>query len=155
MAKNNTAKTKDTKETKNSKKGMSAGKMAAVGGAVAGAAALAGGAYYLMGPQGKAHQKKMKDMRLKMEKDAKSKLKMAKDMTQPMYNMAIDTLAATYANQYEEHEAQIKAIAKRLKGEWKMMKGMPAKAQAKATKVVKKAVNTAAKKVVKKTVARA
>lgn len=144
---------KKTNTTKKvvAKKGMSKGAMAGVAGAVAGAAALGAGAYYLMGPKGKAHQKKMKDMMLKMEKEAKSKIKMARDMTQPMYNMAIDTLAATYANQYTEHEAQIKAIAKRLKGEWKIMKGMPAKATTTAKKVAKKAVNSAAKKVAKKT----
>jgi len=133
------------------KKGMSKGKMAGVAGAVAGAAALGAGAYYLMGPKGKAHQNKIKSLMQKMEKEAKSKLKMAKDMTEPMYHMAVDTVASAYSNQYKEHEGDIKVLAKRMKNEWKNMKGMPAKAKGAAKKVVKKAVNTLAKKAVKKT----
>ena len=61
------------------KGGMSAGKMAAIG---AGVAAVSAGAYYFMGPEGKAHQKKaeawVKGMEQKIEKKAKPALKQAK-----------------------------------------------------------------------------
>ncbi|MEI6316272.1 MAG: hypothetical protein WCO65_00920 [bacterium] len=60
------------------KNGMSAGKIAAIG---AGVAAVSAGAYYFMGPKGKAHQKKaatlIKGMEQKLERKAKPMIKNA------------------------------------------------------------------------------
>lgn len=54
------------------KKGMSAGKGAVIG---AGLAVVGAGAYYLLGPKSKQHQKKAKIWMAKMEKDAKIEFK--------------------------------------------------------------------------------
>lgn len=57
------------------KKEMSAGKGAVIG---AGLAAAGAGAYYLLGPKSKQHQKKAKIWMVKMEKSAKVEFKKAK-----------------------------------------------------------------------------
>ncbi|OGZ00676.1 MAG: hypothetical protein A2946_01935 [Candidatus Liptonbacteria bacterium RIFCSPLOWO2_01_FULL_53_13] len=56
------------KSGKKKKNRMSVGKMVAIG---AGAAALGAGAYYLLGPKGKAHRKKTKALAVKMAKAGK------------------------------------------------------------------------------------
>lgn len=114
--------------------------MVAVG---AGVAALSAGAYYLMGPNAKKHQKKAKSLMVKMKKQVASKIKKAKVVTTPLYNSAVDKVSAEYARQYKAHEAEIKAFARNMKGQWKDM----------ANKAVKKSVQkakSAAKKVVSK-----
>lgn len=103
------------KETTKTKK-MSKGKMVAIG---AGVAAISAGAYYLFGPDGKKNQKKVGVLMDKMEKEAKSKIKKAKDITKPIYDKAIDSVAETYSKQYKMHEKEIKSVAKKLKGEYK------------------------------------
>jgi hypothetical protein len=98
------------------KKGISGGKMVAAG---AGLAALAGGAYYLLGPKAKMHQKKASALMAKMKKEVASEMKKAKEVSTPLYHKAVDAIAENYAEQYKMHEGDIKAIAKKLKGEWK------------------------------------
>lgn len=106
---------KVTKSTKKINK-ISKGKMAAIG---AGVAVVGAGAYYLLGPDGKKHQKKISALMNKMEKEVKSKIKQAKDTTKPIYEKAVDAVAKTYGEQYEAHEKEIKSLAKKLKGEYK------------------------------------
>lgn len=101
------------------KKGMSKTKMAV---AAAGMAAVGAGAYYLMGPKGKAHQKKAKALMAKIEKEAKVKLKQAKAVAKPAYDKTVDVLADNYSKEYKAYESDIKALAKRLKGEWNKYK---------------------------------
>lgn len=121
--KQNTQKNRGVKTTVGTKgtakKGMSKAKIAVVG---AGLAAVGAGAYYLMGPKGKTHQKKAKALMAKIEKEAKSKIKLAKAMAKPAYDKSIDLLADTYSKEYKLYESDIKALAKRLKGEWKNAK---------------------------------
>lgn len=73
--------------------------------AVAGMAAAAGaGAYYLLGPKGKAHQKEVKDWVTKMKGGVEEK---------------IDSLEKTYHKEYKMHAPAITAFAKKLKTEIK------------------------------------
>ncbi len=110
------------------KKKMSTGKKMAVAGAVtAGLAATAAGAYMLLGPDGKKNQKKAKLFMGKMEKEVKSKIKQAKDMSAPMYNKAVDAVAANYGKEYKEYGSEIKSVANRLKAEWKKATGAKVK----------------------------
>ncbi len=101
--------------TKVSKK-MSGGKIAAVG---AGLAVATAGAYYFLGPKGKAHQKKAVDLYAKMKKEVASEVKKAKVASAPLYNKAVDIVSKNYAAQYKLHEKDIKDFAKKIKGEWK------------------------------------
>ncbi len=101
---------------KNTKKGMSTGEKVALG---AGVAAVSAGAYYLMGPNAKAHQKKVSGLMSKMKKEVASEIKKAKKLSAPIYNKAVDAVTKNYAKQYKLHEKDVKALAKTLKSEWK------------------------------------
>ncbi len=119
---------KNKENNKNKKSGMSGGSMVAVG---AGVAALGAGAYYLMGPKGKAHQKKVSALAAKMKKEVTSQAKKMKEISMPVYHKTVDMIAENYAKQYKMHEGDIQAFAKKLKSEWK----------ASAKKVTKKVVS--------------
>ena len=76
---------------KDGKKGkLSKGKMAAIG---AGVAALGAGAYYLLGPDGKKHQKKVKDFAVKTGKKVKKEIEKAKKFAKPIYDEAVDVVS--------------------------------------------------------------
>lgn len=128
------------------KGGVSTGNLVAIG---AGLAALGAGAYYLLGPDGKKHQQKAAAWMSKMEKEAMKKLSAIKEVTKPVYNNIVDTLAENYSKQYKEHAAQIKSFAEHMKAEWKTAaaeaKPMAKRAVSKAKKTVKQAVKDAVK----------
>ena len=98
------------------KKGMSVGSKVAIG---AGLAALGAGAYYLLGPDAKANQKKVKSLITKMQKEVEKESKKIKDISSPLYNKAVDVISKNYAKQYKAHSKDIQSFAKKLKGEWK------------------------------------
>lgn len=119
---------------------MSGGKKIAIGGAVAALAATGAGAYYLLGPNKKAHQKKAAALMAKMKKEAMSEFKKAKNLSVPVYHKAVDVISKNYAKQYKIHEKDIKAIANKLKGEWKnTAKKTVTKVKSKVSKVTKAA----------------
>lgn len=99
-------------------KGVSKSEMAAIG---AGAAAVGAGAYYLLGPKSKAHQKKASILMNKIKKEVQSEIKKAKKVTTPLYHKAVDTIAKNYSREYQAHEKDIKNFAKKLKGEWRTL----------------------------------
>lgn len=111
---------------------MSVGKKVAIG---AGLAAVGAGAFYLLGPNAKAHQKKVSALANKMKKEVTKEVKKIKAVTVPMYHKTVDVVSKNYAAQYKLHEKDIKAMASKMKAEWKGAK-----------KVVKKAVRVAKKK---------
>jgi hypothetical protein len=113
-------------------KGMSGGKITAT---AAGMAAIGAGAYYLLGPNAKLHQKKAKALYAKMKTEVKKEIKKAKEITPPFYHKTIDTVSKNYAKQYKLHEKDIKTIAGKLKSEW-----------ANVSKTVKKTAKTLKKK---------
>lgn len=122
------------KNTKN-KKEISGGKMLA---RVAGAAALGAGAYYLLGPDAKAHQKKAKALMDKMQKEVGFEIKKIKEVSGPLYVKAVDAISENYAKQYKMHEPEIKALAKKLKEGWKTISKKPVKKAMKAKTSKKK-----------------
>jgi hypothetical protein len=97
--------------------------------------ALGAGAYYLLGPKSKTHQKKVSGLMSKMKKEIESENKKTKDISVPLYNKAVDVVSTTYAKEYKAHEKEIKAFAKTIKGEWKSVTKKPIK---KSTKVQKR-----------------
>lgn len=120
------------------KKGMSSGKKVAIGAGVAAIGAASAGAYYLFGPNKKAHQKKAKALMAKMKKEAISELKKAKKLSVPMYHKAVDVVSKNYAKQYKAHAKDINAIAQKLKGELKDVEKLAKSTAKKAVKVAKK-----------------
>ena len=98
------------------KKGMSVGKKMIIG---AGVAAIGAGAYYLLGPKSKAHQKKALNLMKKMKNEVTKEFKKVKNETESVYHKTIDSVSRNYNKQYKEHAGEITAFAKKLKGEWK------------------------------------
>ena len=97
-------------------KKMSVGAKMAVG---AGVAAVSAGAYYLLGPKAKIHQKKASALLVKMKKEIENEIKKVQKMTTPLYHKAVDVISENYAKQYKMHEKDIKTFANKLKSEWK------------------------------------
>ncbi len=95
---------------------MSTAKKVVIG---AGIAAASAGAYYLLGPNAKAHQKKAGALLAKMKKEVQSEIKKGEEMTVALYHKAVDTIASNYSKQYKLHEKDIKSFAKKLKSEYK------------------------------------
>lgn len=114
-------------------KKTSDGKMMAA--AAAGAAVIGAGAYYLLGPNKKIHQKKAKALYEKMKREVKKEALKAKELSVPIYHKAVDVISENYAKQYQLHEKDIRAIAGKLKKEWSTLKK-------KANAPVKKASQT-------------
>lgn len=103
---------------KNMKKinNMSIGKKIAIG---AGVVAIGTGAFYMLGPNAKTHQKKAAALLAKMKNELEREIKKVEKVSMPLYNKAVDTISKNYAKQYKLHEKDIKAFAKKLKSKWK------------------------------------
>ena len=107
------------------KKGGVSGVKVLAGVAALGAAGA--GAYYLLGPKAKAHQKKAVSLFNKIKKEVESEVKKAKEVGTPVYHKTVDMISENYAKQYQMHEPEIKAFAKKLKSEWKKATKKPVK----------------------------
>ncbi len=117
-------------------KKMSTGKKMAIGAGIVAIGAATGGAYYLLGPNAKEHQRKASALLKKMKKEVEREARKAKDVTLPLYHKAVDVVSKNYAKQYKAHEKDIKAFANKLKSELKSV-----------NKVVKKSVGKIKKRV--------
>ncbi|MEI7741849.1 MAG: hypothetical protein WCJ29_05110 [bacterium] len=84
-------------------------------------AGLAASAYFFFGPKGKANQKHAKAWAIKMKGDVVAKLEEAKDITEPIYQSIIDSVAKEYARDNKVRKEEINAIADDLKKHWKSM----------------------------------
>jgi len=82
-------------------------------------ASLAAGAYFFFGPKGKKHQKHAKAWVIKMKGDIVEKLELTKEVTEPLYNTIIDTVAAKYKKNIKNSEEDIIEIVDDLKKQWK------------------------------------
>jgi hypothetical protein len=87
----------------------------------AGIAAIAAGAYFFLGPKGKKHQKQMKGWMVKMKGEVLEKLEEAKEVTEPIYNDIVDTVAKTNAVAGKIPKAEIAALAEDLKKQWRAL----------------------------------
>ncbi len=105
----------------------------------AGIAALAAAGYFFFGPKGKSNQKKVKGWMIKMKGEVVEKLESAKEVTEPLFNNMVDTVAETYAKGGKATKKEIADLAKELKSHWKSI-AKPVKkiAKKKVAKAVKK-----------------
>ncbi|MES2214142.1 MAG: hypothetical protein V4465_02000 [Patescibacteria group bacterium] len=85
----------------------------------AGLAVLAAGAYFFLGPDGKKHQKKMKGWMVKMKGEVLERLEEAKDVSQPVYDDIVDTVAKANAVAGKIPKSEILALASDLKRQWR------------------------------------
>lgn len=100
----------------------------------AGVAGLAAGAYFFFGPKGKMHQKHAKAWAIKMKAEVIEKLESAREMSQPVYNNIIDTVAKQYAKGAKVGKAEIMDLATDLKKHWKAVSRTTKTAKAKGSK---------------------
>jgi hypothetical protein len=82
-------------------------------------ATLAAGAYFFFGPKGKKHQKHAKAWVIKMKGDIIEKLESAKEVTEPIYNAIIDTVAKDYSKKIKNSQEDMAEIVDDLKKQWK------------------------------------
>lgn len=97
---------------KKKKTKMSVDKIAKIG---AGVAAVGTGAYYLFGPKGKQHQKKMSILAADVKKEVKKEFKKVKSVTKPLCRDAVDAVVKDYNKKNKNYSGKIKASAKKLK----------------------------------------
>lgn len=120
-------------------KNTSVGKRVALGAAVgAGVAALGAGAYYMFGPKGKTHQRKVFTVLSKMKKEVQTEVKKAKSATMPLYHKAVDMIAENYSRQYKLHAKDIRAFAGKLKKEAQAISGATVRKVKKLARKIKK-----------------
>lgn len=118
---------------------MSTGSKVAVGaGILALAAAGAAGAYLLYGKDGAKNRKKVKSWMLKAKADVLEKLEQAKDLSEETYGSIVSAALKKYGEAQKAAPAEIAALQKELKQNWKSMKSQVAKGAKKVTTVSKK-----------------
>ena len=89
-----------------------------------GLAALAAGAYFFLSNQGKANQKHAKAWAIKMKGDVVGKLETAREVTEPIYNDIIDSVAAKHAKIMKLNSQEVNELAQELKKHWKTINGV-------------------------------
>lgn len=125
-------------KSKTTSKGGGVVQMAVLGASLAG---LAASAYFFLGPKGKKNQKHVKAWAIKMKGDVVEKLEMAKEVSEPVYQQIIDSVAVEYKKGKKASQIEIDEMAKDLKKHWRTIKS--------GVKVGKKNVATDVKKVTK------
>lgn len=108
-----------------------------IGASLAGIAATA---YFFFGPKGKVHQKHARAWVIKMKGEVVEQLEHAREVTEPVYQTIVDTVAKEYAKGKRASKAEIEEIAKDLKKHWKSMSKL---AQAAKEDALKKTGRTA------------
>lgn len=118
-------------------KGLGKVELAAIGASIAGLAATA---YFFLGPKGKKHQKQTRGWAIKMKGDVVEKLEMVRDVTEPVYNKIIDSVATEYEKGKKASHEEIKSLAQDLKKHWKAVSNRAKAVKHDVVKSAKKAI---------------
>ncbi|HBO17148.1 MAG: hypothetical protein UR69_C0002G0198 [Candidatus Moranbacteria bacterium GW2011_GWE2_35_2-] len=115
-----------------------------VGLAVIGAslAAIAATAYFLFGPKGKKHRQQAKAWVIKMKGEVIEKFEKAREITEPVYQEIIDTVASEYKKGKKASQPEIDALAVDLKKHWKSMSKLASSAKQKISKDASRVAKT-------------
>ncbi|MCR4277722.1 MAG: hypothetical protein NUV80_03100 [Candidatus Berkelbacteria bacterium] len=81
-------------------------------------AGLAATAYFFFGPDSKKHQKHAKAWAVKMKAEVIEKLEAARDVTKPVYDKIIDSVATEYAGAKKADKSQVDELVADLKKHW-------------------------------------
>ncbi len=100
------------------KSGPSKTELAIIGASIAGIAAAA---YFFLGPKGKEHQQQAKAWAIKMKGEVVEKLERAKEISEPIYQEIIDTVASKYEKAMNTTPEEVRALAQDLKKHWKKL----------------------------------
>jgi len=126
-------------EKKTTASGSSAVKMVVLGASLAG---LAAAAYFFFGPSGKKHQRHAKAWAIKMKGDVVEKLEMVSEISEPVYQEIIDSVAVEYEKGKKAGHEEIAALAQDLKKHWNTI--------SKSARALKRDVKAGAERVSKK-----
>jgi hypothetical protein len=88
---------------------------------VAGAASLAA-VYFFLGPGGKKRREHTKAWAIRMKADVVEKLEAARELSRPIYEGIINTVAAEYEEGMKAGQTEIAALARDLKKHWTIIK---------------------------------
>lgn len=108
--------------------------LAVVGASIAG---LATTAYFFLGPKGKTHQRHTKAWAVKMKADVIEKLERAREISEPIYDDIINSVASKYEKSKNVDYKEIEEIARDLKKHWQVISKKAKVAQKTATKRVR------------------
>jgi pyruvate-formate lyase-activating enzyme len=99
--------------------------------------------YFLYGPQGAQHRKKVRAWTIKAKGEVLSELEKMKDVTEESYEKAIEKTAARYAKVKDIQPEEVLAFVGELKRHWKSIQKQlkPAPVKKAAKKTVKKAAS--------------
>jgi hypothetical protein len=110
-------------------------KLAVVGASLAGLAATA---YFLFGPKGKKNRQHTKAWAIKMKGEVVEKFEKAREITEPVYQEIIDTVAKEYKSGKKASQVEIDELANDLKKHWVAMSKLAMLAKKKVAKDVSK-----------------
>jgi hypothetical protein len=117
--------------------------IAVIGASLAG---LAAAAYFFLGPKGKKHRHHAKVWAIKMKEEVVKKLEMAKEITEPIYQEIVDSVAKEYKRGKKASQPEIEVLAQDLKKHWKSISKLALAAKQEvineASRVAKKAKRT-------------
>jgi len=105
-----------TQNKKTNKKVSGKVEMAVIGASLA---ALAATTYFFLGPKGKKHQKQTQAWAIKMKGDIVEKLENMRDVSEPVYNEIVNSVAVEYEKAKKAGRKEIKELAEDLKKHWK------------------------------------
>lgn len=94
-----------------------------LGAFIAGAAAAsAAGMYYLYGPKGKEHRKRVEGWTLRAKGEIMEKMENTKEMTEDKYHKIVDSVLKKYSKAKNVGEMKARKFAKELKEQWNEIK---------------------------------
>lgn len=106
------------------------------------AAAIAGAIYFMNTDSGKRQGKKLKGWAVRMRGEVMDKLESLEEVTEPIYNQVVDTVADAEALRNNVPKEEIVTLANDLKRQWKTIRGLfpghTKKAKSKSTNRSKK-----------------
>lgn len=118
----------------------------------AGIAAVAAATYFLTGKKGEKNRKHLKGWAVKMKGEVLEKLEDAKEVTEPIYNNIVDTVAKASMAASSVSRKEVVELADQLKKDWKAItraaKG-PSKGKKKTKVTAKKTTTKTSKKTTK------
>ncbi len=89
---------------------------------VALAVAAIAGAYFIYGPNGVKHKRKVKSWALKARAEALEKLENLKKVSEPAYHKVVDDVTNRYDKVQSVDKLEITALGQELKSYWKEIK---------------------------------
>ncbi len=93
-----------------------------IGTVLTAAAAALAGSYFVYGKGAKKNRKSVKSWALKAKAEVLEQLEKAKEISEPIYNQAVDKISKKYSDLKNIDKKDVEALVKELKTHWKDIK---------------------------------